>query len=569
MLRLPFVAAPYPDEIFGSWLARVCLHNAIDENLFLRKIGFTNPSHQIPFDITSFSDRVSTLCEVLETSYEDLLLNHTTLPYRLTFSAADIREGYLPGTQSLPKLACNRRNPTSVLHRINHIKTNDRIIQYCPKCLLTDYQKHGEPYWHRENQLPNIKHCHLHQVALRRTCPICQHAVLLQHGLLELPRLRCICGHNLTQDAEDILPSDGQTALTIISIKALNNRTFIHPLHQVNAFLRHTIQLIDYERSLESAFGEFQIENGSYICHSYDKKLITEIPIKYNPHRPNDFCAVLSAAKIDFESFLTSIDEFVKHNSCTPRLLSTSIVSIAEARQLYIKHTVTQCRQPNLLRRYRWYWLLRIADQEWLQSHHPKSLHQGICKLPSIEVDREEIKHALHVKGNTNNTWYKLVCSSRYHRATIRDGEWLASIRSQSLYEGQGKKQALSDLILERASLLWESLRLLSLEFGCPRVIRIRDLAEMANVTTDQAERTMYQHPELHAAFKLANRNINERKLRWALEHLISKHAIVTTNTIISKSKIWRTKSNIILAKRIISDYQSSPQSPDQPDLPH
>ncbi|WP_414842382.1 TniQ family protein [Burkholderia cenocepacia] len=312
MSHLPFIAPPYPDEILGSWLARICLHNAIDGNSLFQEIGFTNPRIQVPFDITPFTERVSILCDILEIGYEQLLLDHTTLPYRLTFNAADIREGYMPGTKVIPKLFANRLSPRSLLHRISHIKSTDRKIRYCPQCLLADYKTYGEPYWHRENQLPNIEHCRLHQVALRHTCPICHRAALLQHGFLELPSLVCICGHDLTKDADDVIPSDGQTILTISSVKALNNHIFPHSFHQIDSFLRSTVQFVGYEKSLTSIFGEFEIENGLYIFHSPDKKLITRIPVKYDFHRPSDCCAALSSIGLIFEKFYASIDTFLK-----------------------------------------------------------------------------------------------------------------------------------------------------------------------------------------------------------------------------------------------------------------
>ncbi|WP_334031820.1 TniQ family protein [Burkholderia orbicola] len=564
MLRLPFVASPYPDEIFGSWLARVCLHNAVDGNSLLRKIGFTAPSRQAPFDILPFTKRVNNLCDILEIEYEDIILNYTTLSYRLTFGAAEIRDGYLPGTRSLPKLFSDKHNPTSVRNGTNHIKSKDRSIRYCPHCLLKDYQTYGEPYWHRSNQLPNIEHCPLHQIALRRTCPICCHAVLLQCGLLAAASLRCICGHDLTEDADDISPSDGQKILTTLSIEALNNRIFSHSFRQVDSFLRHIIRPISYEKLLSSAFGEFQIENGSYIFHSYDNKLITTIPTRHEFHRPGDCCAVLSASKIKLENFFTSIDEFIKQNHRALKLPLTLTVSIPKARELFTEYITTKHRPFNSMIQYRWYWLLRIFDQNWVQLQRPESMRRWIHRLPSIQEDREKINTTLHHKGNTSQTWHVIVYSPVYHRAIIRDGDWLATIKSQAAPQARNKRNTLSPLLLKRASLLFESLRLFSHEFGCPHAIRLIDLAKNSNLTISQARITINKHTELHAAFKSSNSNLRERQLRWALEQLVLKHSAITTSNIISKASLWRTQKISALADQIILEFKKTYKSPEQ-----
>ncbi|UJH78497.1 hypothetical protein L0U95_32600 (plasmid) [Burkholderia cenocepacia] len=214
--------------------------------------------------------------------------------------------------------------------------------------------------------------------------------------------------------------------------------------------------------------------------------------------------------------------------------------------------------------------MLRIFDQKWIQSHRSNSMRHCTYKLPSIQSDREKIKFKIDKNGNIPKTWDAIMHMQLGHRAIIRDSDWLATIKSQMTREASNEnnvKNELSARFSERVSLLLESMRLLSHEFGRPHTIHITDLARMTNLTVTQAANTIHQHTELHSTFKSINSNLTERKLQWAFEQLISKHTPITENKIIEKAKLWRTNKSKFIAKRIISEHQASSKLRDHTDL--
>ncbi|WP_175887272.1 TniQ family protein [Burkholderia contaminans] len=179
MLRLPFVPPPYPDEILGSWLARIRLYNGPQawRSLF-EKATRVRTAPRFLYDIPQYSYFNYQLFTSLEIDYEEVLVNLTTLPYRLTFDAAESTAGNLLGTKSLPKLYTGANVISSNLRRVLQSGPKEVGIRYCPTCLKSDHIIFGEPYWHRTHQLPNMLYCHLHSVRLRTGCPKCMKIML-------------------------------------------------------------------------------------------------------------------------------------------------------------------------------------------------------------------------------------------------------------------------------------------------------------------------------------------------------------------------------------------------------
>lgn len=88
----------------------------------------------------------------------DILLRHTLAPYYL-------RMYPLEKKQSILQTLINKRNVT-----LTSIETRmpdgRQALKYCPACYLEDEAKHGEPYWHREHQIPLLPLCPRHHVRL-------------------------------------------------------------------------------------------------------------------------------------------------------------------------------------------------------------------------------------------------------------------------------------------------------------------------------------------------------------------------------------------------------------------
>ncbi len=88
MLRIPYLCSPHPDEMFGSLLPRVRLHNneAVWKAIWGRS-GKDQPSNSIPFDVPKLTDELAVLLEYLEIPYDNVLRRLTTLPYWLNLGS--------------------------------------------------------------------------------------------------------------------------------------------------------------------------------------------------------------------------------------------------------------------------------------------------------------------------------------------------------------------------------------------------------------------------------------------------------------------------------------------------
>ena len=91
-------------------------------------------------------------------SIDDVLANHTLLPYYTRFFQADkkrqvwdaLLDGHGSGITSLR----------------TQMPDGTEGLKYCPTCYLLDTEKYGEPFWHRVHQIPLLPICPMHQVPL-------------------------------------------------------------------------------------------------------------------------------------------------------------------------------------------------------------------------------------------------------------------------------------------------------------------------------------------------------------------------------------------------------------------
>lgn len=91
-------------------------------------------------------------------SIDDVLANHTLLPYYTRFFTPDkkrqvwdaLRAGHGSGITSIR----------------TQMPDGTEGLKYCPTCYLLDTEKYGEPYWHRVHQIPLPPLCPMHQVPL-------------------------------------------------------------------------------------------------------------------------------------------------------------------------------------------------------------------------------------------------------------------------------------------------------------------------------------------------------------------------------------------------------------------
>lgn len=94
---------------------------------------------------------------------EHILINHTLMPYYLRFYPAEKKQAALNAL-----LSGKGAGLTSIeLKSVN----GKEGPQYCPACYREDAEKYGEPYWHREHQIPLMPLCPTHG------CRLCQYEI--------------------------------------------------------------------------------------------------------------------------------------------------------------------------------------------------------------------------------------------------------------------------------------------------------------------------------------------------------------------------------------------------------
>lgn len=85
---------------------------------------------------------------------EEVLRNHTLMPYYLRFYPAEKKQSALSSL-----LSGKGAGLTSIALRTPEGKEGPK---YCPTCYREDAEKYGEPYWRREHQIPLMPLCPIH-----------------------------------------------------------------------------------------------------------------------------------------------------------------------------------------------------------------------------------------------------------------------------------------------------------------------------------------------------------------------------------------------------------------------
>jgi hypothetical protein len=224
MPLVPYIPKPLPDEILGSWLARISFHNSKGTwSAILMECGFTERKSKPFFDLVDYNENTEKLFSMLGTCYEDVLQELTSLPYWLAFAASN-DSIMLPGTKKT-KAPLNVRG-----HKIDrlsllglkrkHGKATSPV--FCVRCLTEDQERHGEAYWHRSHQLPNVFFCPIHECELHDRCPQCSKRVLPSlRGLMPLPKQTCDCGCQFGSVALVGMPNRAHIEFAKLSAAAL------------------------------------------------------------------------------------------------------------------------------------------------------------------------------------------------------------------------------------------------------------------------------------------------------------------------------------------------------------
>ncbi|WP_191435707.1 TniQ family protein [Flavonifractor sp. An112] len=91
-------------------------------------------------------------------SIDDVLANHTLLPYYTRFFETDKKR------QVWEALQVGRGSGITSVR--TQMPDGTEGLKFCPNCYLLDTQEYGEPFWRRVHQIPLLGYCPMHKIPL-------------------------------------------------------------------------------------------------------------------------------------------------------------------------------------------------------------------------------------------------------------------------------------------------------------------------------------------------------------------------------------------------------------------
>ena len=91
-------------------------------------------------------------------SIDDVLANHTLLPFYLRFYDSEKKQ------KTVELLRSGKGAGITNIH--SRLLDGQEGLKYCPQCYCDDLNRFGEPYWHREHQIPLMPMCPKHHIVL-------------------------------------------------------------------------------------------------------------------------------------------------------------------------------------------------------------------------------------------------------------------------------------------------------------------------------------------------------------------------------------------------------------------
>lgn len=156
---LTYFPSPYPDEWWYSVLCRYHVRSGHPKHATTISELY-NGRPMVHGRLVPGGDCTAVLSNLPPgvLSIDDVLANHTLLPYYTRFFQADkkrqvwdaLLDGHGSGITSLR----------------TQMPDGTEGLKYCPTCYLLDTEKYGEPFWHRVHQIPLLPICPMHQVPL-------------------------------------------------------------------------------------------------------------------------------------------------------------------------------------------------------------------------------------------------------------------------------------------------------------------------------------------------------------------------------------------------------------------
>jgi len=472
-----------------------------------------------PFFVPPNQDaKLDKLLFALGYTYPRMLRELTILPFWLSFNQATsaIRHINVDAT----------KGPVTRLTSLGH----DQFLpgaRYCPACLRSDIEAHGESYLHRQHQLPVASVCTEHGVALRITCPACRTTIMpLNRALLRPPALRCECGEDLSHVSGESPKHQGaMLRLSRFAADALVCTDAPWTQGQVLAVLRERAGITrekfkrDAAQLMQATYGltDKGSARTSLIMEGDDAGLSLRLKAIRSPStlRAPDYCALLVAAGLSFNEFRRAASQF-EASPVLPKTLPRTF-TIPQARREYERletespgkgaYRLSSC-SPSL------YWLLRLRDSSFMKAHGFRSLKA----MPTVKADRETIEILLRRSGGRirHNQGARI-------RATIRDWAWLQSRINAHPAQPSTQQTAAQRAQKERAVALSRAVFSVMRTQARPTRVHAGLLAKFAHLSMNQAIFTIAQTPALQALIAAVNAGKDRRQAFWAARSLVEE----------------------------------------------
>lgn len=540
MINFPYVPQPYPDEILGSWLARIALLNGRGAwRTLLEESGFGRRIEKPLFDMPDFDTKTNNLLNHLGCTYEYALLNLSTFQYWASFECSNTE--YLKGTAEV-KALIQKGKVVSQLNRVGHQSSQSISLKpyFCSLCLISDLSNFGEPYWRRSHQLPTVYYCPTHHIPLQNKCTGCSISNLTGgKNLMPLPSMVCSCGYDYRkQENSLVFSSEIYQRLTKVSIDALQNQKQNWCADNVKAYFKNlTLEYLGAKKGqiyqkIKKIFGAEEISPSRFLIKPpghIGPELFFRPPSLF---RSSEYCLILASMDIDFVSASESFSGSILLMPCPP--MQNKVVGVpenVESAFTQLSERIKHCPNSPISRHATLYWYLRINAVDSLKCFLP-NIHQQ--PIPTIEEDRSKIKILLSTqsKPKYNN-------SAPIVRATIRDNAWLDN-QKQEKY--QNSKNQIKVNKQQQDCLLFEKLKhklqeILNNENRPERITLIR-LGAHISYSASQIIQFAKKFPELNQEIKKINNDKMRRQLVWAAKELKSEGVILTAKKIHRKASL-------------------------------
>lgn len=477
-------------------------------------------------------------------TYEEALRCLTTYPYWQCFDAISGKE--LPGAPDLTLI----RGPSGEPSGLQHLGMQRSLgisahIRYCSDCLQEDLALHGEVYWHRSHQLPNVFHCPKHQTRLRIDCPACKRRVGSNGWFISAPREVCLCGRDLRLRDRGARPNPEQVLLARLSVQALESGIVGPGCEKVLGFFAGLLKVGDrspeqaYREKVGRAFGLVQL--GGLMVDASSSTRVTEetfrVTSQFARMRTPDFLATLAALRVPFKDAavgaLTAEPWLPRSHRAWPNTwtIKSARVAISAGDVTTDARRARHGRLP--------YWFLRLNDPKWLEQYFPEASRP----IPSVAADRRELGRRFAEMA----AQAAMACGAG-HRARLRDKDWLISRWPKA--ERRGKHQ-LSLVDARSAAMLIELQHILKTE-GRPAHTYAWQLGAITGLTRSQSNSSV--SPALSAAINRANADRPRRALHWAMKSLLDEGRHPSMAATFRRSMLTGTKDNVQLYRTLYEE---------------